>query len=167
MEGSTATATRGLAVEAATLAESFRRTAAEHPDLVAFRRADDSVRLTWSEALERVDAIAGGLRKLGVQRGDTVAILLTNRPEFHLIDLAAITIGATPFSIYNTYSPEQIEYVVTDAGAEVAVSEDALVDGVLSARERGAALEQVILVDGERDGCTPLPEIEGAEPDFD
>src|SRR3954451_4886859 len=167
MEGSTATATRGSAVEAATLAEALRRTAAEHPDLVAFRRADDSVRLTRSEALLPVEAIAGGLRKVGVQRGDTVAILLTNRPEFHLIDLAAITIGATPFSIYNTYSPEQIEYVVTDAGARVAVSEDALVDGVLTARERGAALEQVILVDGERDGCPPLSEIEGADADFD
>src|SRR4051794_21756223 len=168
MEGSTATATRGLAVEAATLAESFRRTAAEHPDLVAFRRADDSVRLTWSEALERVDAIAGGLRKLGVERGDTIAILLTNRPEFHLIDLAAITIGATPFSIYNTYSPEQIEYVLTDAGAKVAVSEETLVDGVLKARETGArSLEHVILVDGEREGCTPLADLEGADPGFD
>src|SRR3954447_13976086 len=167
MEGSTATATRGLAVEAATLAESFRRTAAEHPDLVAFRRADDSVRLTWSEALERVDAIAGGLRKLGVERGDTIAILLTNRPEFHLIDLAAITIGATPFSIYNTYSPEQIEYVVSDAGARVAVSEEALVDGVLEARERGAALERVIVIDGDRDGCTALSEVEGSDPEFE
>src|SRR3954469_193988 len=167
MEGSTATATRGAAVEAATLAESFRRTAAEHPDLVAFRRADDSVRLTWSEALERVDAIAGGLRKLGVERGDTIAILLTNRPEFHLIDLAAITIGATPFSIYNTYSPEQIEYVVSDAGAKVAVSEEALVDGVLGARERGADLEHVIVIDGDRDGCTALSEVEGSDPGFD
>jgi long-chain acyl-CoA synthetase len=167
MDGSTATATRGAAVEAATLAESFRRTAAEHPDLVAFRRADNSVRLTWSEALERVDAIAGGLRKLGVERGDTIAILLTNRPEFHLIDLAAITIGATPFSIYNTYSPEQIEYVVTDAGAKVAVSEEALVDGVLEARERGADLEHVIVIDGDRDGCTALAEVEGSDPGFE
>src|SRR3954447_18911203 len=174
MDGSTATATRGAAVEAATLAESFRRTAAEHPDLVAFRRADDSVRLTWSEALERVDAIAGGLRKLGVERGDTIAILLTNRPEFHLIDLAAITIGATPFSIYNTYSPEQIEYVVSDAGAKVAVSEEALVDGVLEARERGADLEHVIVIDGsagtagEAGGrrCTALSEVEGSDPGF-
>ena len=167
MEGSTATASTGSAVEAATLSEAFRRTAEAHPDLVAFRHGDDSVRLTWSEALRRVDAIAGGLAKLGVEPGDTVAILLSNRPEFHLVDLAAIPIGATPFSIYNTYSPEQIEYVISDAGARVAITEEGLADDLLAARENLPDLEHVVLLDGEREGCTPLAEVEGADPDFD
>src|SRR5579884_1999123 len=54
------------AVDSATLAEAFRKTARAHPDLVAFRTLDGSVEITWSQARERVDAIAGGLAQLGV-----------------------------------------------------------------------------------------------------
>ena len=50
--------------------------------------------------------------------------MLGNRPEFHIADLAAMTLGATPFSIYATSSPEQIAYVVGDAKAKVAIVEE-------------------------------------------
>ena len=43
--------------------------------------------------------------------------MLTNRPEFHWFDSAALHLGATPFSIYNTYTAEQIQYLVEDAEA--------------------------------------------------
>jgi long-chain acyl-CoA synthetase len=161
-------AVKKAAVDAATITEAFRRTATNHPDLVAFRTRDDSVRLTWAQARERADAIAGGLAKLGVSKGDTVAILLSNRPEFHLADLAAITLGACPFSIYNTYSPEQIAYVVSDAGARVVVTEQALLDGVLKARPDLPDLETVIVVDGDApEGTIPLADVEGSNPEFD
>src|SRR3982751_2182466 len=87
------------AVSAATIAEAFRITAEDHPDRVAVRTKDDEVSLTWSELRDRVDAFARGLHELGVRRGDTVALMLANRPEFHLADLAAMTLGATPFSV--------------------------------------------------------------------
>ena len=58
-----------------------------------------------------MDALAGGLARLGVKRGDKVALMLLNRPEFHIADLAVMTLGATPFSIYATYTREQIEYL--------------------------------------------------------
>ena len=105
----------------ATIAEAFRATADAHPDRVAVRTKDDEVSLTWSELRDRVDALAGGLAQLGVRRGDTVALMLSNRPEFHIADLAVMTLGATPFSIYQTFTREQIEYVVGDAGARVAL----------------------------------------------
>jgi Zn-dependent protease len=91
------------AVDAPTLAQALRRTAANHPEVVAVRSPDDSVSLTWAQLRERSDALAGGLAGLGVQRGETVALMLSNRPEFHVCDLAAVTLGATPFSIYLTY----------------------------------------------------------------
>src|ERR1700734_3467447 len=94
MESGTLTAAAGRAVDAPTLTEALRRTAANNPDSVAVRTPDDSISLTWSELLERVDAVAGGLAKLGVSRGDTVAIMLGNRPEFQIVDLAAVTLGA-------------------------------------------------------------------------
>lgn len=90
---STATDASRAAVDAATITEAFHRTVAGHGDEVAFRTQDGSVELTWAQARERVDAIAGGLAELGLRRGDTIAILLSNRPEFHLVDLAAITLG--------------------------------------------------------------------------
>src|SRR5947208_3092243 len=80
----------GKAVDAPTLTEGLRRTAANHPDIVAVRWPDDSGSLTWSELVGRVDAVAGGLAKLGVGRGDAVAIMLANRPEFHISDLAVV-----------------------------------------------------------------------------
>src|SRR4030088_1632206 len=119
MESSTITAAPGRAVDAPTLTEALRRTAANHPEIVAVRTPDDSVSLTWSELLSRVDAVAGGLAKLGVGRGDTVAVMLGNRPEFHIVDLAAVTIGATPFSVYVTYPAHEIEYLLKDAASTV------------------------------------------------
>lgn len=110
---------------AATVAEAFRVTAAEHGDRVAVRTRDDEIRWTWAELRDRVDALAGGLAKLGVTRGDTVALMISNRPEFHLADLAAMTLGATPFSIYLTSSPEQVAYVLHDAAPRVAIVEEA------------------------------------------
>src|SRR3954468_11741553 len=95
------------ATTADTLAAAFRMTATDFADRVAVRTKDDEVSLTWGELNERVDALAGGLAALGVERGDNVALMLSNRPEFHIADLAVMTLGATPFSIYQTYSPEQ------------------------------------------------------------
>src|SRR5919197_4461754 len=109
---------------ASTIAEAFRITAQDFADRVAVRTKDDEVSLTWGELRERVDALAGGLAALGVRRGDAVALMLANRHEFHIADLAVMTLGATPFSIYGTFSPEQIAYVVRDAGARVALIED-------------------------------------------
>jgi len=165
MESSTATR---AAVDAATITEAFRLTAAAHPDQPAFRTKNDEVCLTWAQARERVDALAGGLAALGLERGQTIALLLSNRPEFHVADLAAITVGATPFSIYNTYSPEQIQYVVSDAEARIAVTEQALLGDLLEARKDLPGLEHVIVVDGEApEGCVSLAEVEGSDPSWD
>ncbi len=168
MESSTITPAAGRAVDAPTLNEALRRTAANHPDIVAVRTADDSVSLTWPQLLARVDALAGGLAKLGVKRGETVAIMLGNRPEFHVADLAAVTFGATPFSIYTTYPAEEIEYLVTDSGARLAIVEQAFLPVCWRRAKNLPQLEHVIVVDGEApEGTLALAEVEGSDPDFD
>jgi long-chain acyl-CoA synthetase len=168
MESHPSTPTAGRAADAATLTEALRRNAAEHPDLVAVRMPDDSVSLTWSELLGRVDALAGGLAGLGVARGDCVAIMLTNRPEFHVADLAAVTLGATPFSVYTTYPASEIEYLITDSQARVAIVEQAFLPVMLEARQNLPGLEHVIVVDGEApQGVLALNEVEGSDPEFD
>jgi long-subunit acyl-CoA synthetase (AMP-forming) len=189
MESSTTTTPAAeSAVDAATLAEALRRTAASHPDKVALRTPDDGVTLTWSEVRDRVDALAGGLARLGVARGECVALMLSNRPEFHIADLAAVTLGATPFSIYVTYPANEIEFLMTDSGARVAIVEQAFLPVMLEARQSLPGLEHVIVVDGEAqpddsgaaqsgeagrrargwpEGVLALDEVEGSDPDFD
>jgi long-subunit acyl-CoA synthetase (AMP-forming) len=157
----------GTASAAPTVAEAFRRTVAATPDRVAVRTLDDAVSLTWSALAQRVDALAGGLARLGVRRGDTVALMIGNRPEFHLVDLAVTMLGATPFSIYQTLAPEQIAYVVGDAGARLAVAEAALLPNLLAARRELPGLARVVALDGAAPGTIPLGEVEGSNPGFD
>lgn len=156
------------AVDAPTVIEALRRTAASHPEIVAVRTSDDDISLTWSELLARVDALAGGLAQLGVRRGDTVAIMLSNRPEFHLVDLATAMLGATPFSIYTTYPAEEILYLMRDAAAKVAIVEQAFLAPILEVQRALPPLEHVIVVDGDApSGTLSLGDVEGSNPEFD
>ena len=169
MESSTTMAAEAQATEASTIVQALRRTAVSHPEVVAVRTPDDAVSLTWGQLRERVDALAGGLARLGVRRGDCVALMLSNRPEFHVADLAVVTLGATPFSIYTTYPAAEIEYLIGDSGAAVAIVEQAFLPVVLEARQNLPRLQHVIVVDGDAsDGVTPLADVEGSGlPDFD
>jgi len=146
---------------APTLSAAFRLTVAAHPDGLAVRTLDDAVSLSWSSLARRVDALAAGLARRGVGRGDTVALLLSNRPEFHLADLAAVTLGAVPFSVYTTLPPEQMAFVIRDAGARVAIVERALLDSLRAARRELPELAHVVVVDGEAPaGTVALGEVE-------
>ncbi len=157
--------------EATTIAQAFRITAAERAGDLAVRTRSGDVRLTWGELQEQVDALAGGLRLLGVERGRTVALMLANRPEFHVADLAVVTAGGTPFSIYQTYTAEQIRYVVGDAGAHVVICERAFLPVMLEAVSELPAVEHVILIDppaeGAPEGVTAIADVAGSNPGFD
>jgi long-subunit acyl-CoA synthetase (AMP-forming) len=157
------------AVGAATVAEAFRITAADRTNETAVRTKGDEVAWTWGELRERVDALAAGLTGLGLERGDTVALLFGNRPEFHLCDLAVVTAGATPFSIYMQYGPEQIRYVVTDAGARMIITEQQFLANVLEARRELPDLRHVIVIDGDApEGVLTLDEVVASpDPGFD
>jgi long-subunit acyl-CoA synthetase (AMP-forming) len=135
-----------------TLCAAFQRTASERAGETALRRYPDAERITWAQYAERVRRIAAGLDRLGVRRGDTVALMLTNRPEFNLVDTAAMHLGAIGTSIYNTSAAEQIAHVLSDAGARVLVTERALVERARSGLAFGAPVEHVVVVDGDGDG---------------
>ncbi|HEX9481414.1 MAG TPA: AMP-binding protein, partial [Solirubrobacteraceae bacterium] len=142
----------GPAAAAATIAEAFRITSAERAQEVAIRTKDDAFTITWGELRRRADALAGGLHGLGLRRGDTLALMIGNRPEFHLCDIAAMMVGAAPFSIYSTYTAEQIAYLMGDAEARILICESQYLDRVLEARKSLPKLEHVIVVDGEGEG---------------
>jgi long-subunit acyl-CoA synthetase (AMP-forming) len=156
------------ALQAQTMSEAFRITVEDHPDEVAVRTKDDEIQLTWSQLRDRVDALAGGLAARGVGRGDAVALMLGNRPEFLIADLAAITLGAAPFSVYQTFSPAQIAFVVGDAGAKVAIVEESYLETFRAAAERLPELETIVVVEGERgEGTVAWDDVERADSSFD
>jgi long-chain acyl-CoA synthetase len=117
-------------LDARSLCEAFQITSAERGDALAVRSADGATELTYAQLRDEVERVARGLHRLGVRAGDTVALMMVNRPEFHVVDLAAIHLGATPFSVYNTSSPEQIEYLFGDAGNRLAIVERAFADRI-------------------------------------
>ncbi|MFT4201092.1 AMP-dependent synthetase/ligase [Gordonia sp. (in: high G+C Gram-positive bacteria)] len=140
----------------ATLPAGFQETIKLQPGRVALRTVGGKVEITWKEYGERVRAIAQGLAALGVKRGDTVGIMLTNRPEFHLVDTAALHLGATPFSIYNTSSPEQVEYLFGNAGNSVVITESVFLPILRAVK---SDVKHLVTVDGA-EGTMALSELE-------
>ena len=156
-----------IAADAQTLCATFQATAARRGDAVALR-TPDGVALTWQDYAQRVRGLAGGLAAHGIGHGDTVAMMLCNRPEGHLVDTAALHLGATPFSIYNTSSPEQIEYVLSHAACRLIVTEPQFLERVLAAKASLPVLEHVFVVDGASAELPGLDELSAAaRPDFD
>ncbi|MBK5110037.1 MAG: long-chain fatty acid--CoA ligase [Thermoleophilia bacterium] len=156
----------GAEPEAPNLYAAFQRTVDRYGDEIAIRSEEEGVELTWDEVSGRVRAIAGGLNSLGVERGESVAMLLGNRSQFIPCDLAIASLGAVPFSIYQTSSPEQIAYVVGDSAARIVITETAYLPQLLEAKKELPRVEHVIVVDGEG-GTMTLDELEAVQPDFD
>ena len=152
-------------LDAATVAEAFQLTAAARPDRCALRLKEDAFAMTWREYADKVRSVAAGLAALGLEPGAALAIMVTNRPEFHFFDAAALHLGATPFSIYNTYAPEQIQYQVRDAGARILVTEEAFLDRTGSVE----GLDHSVVVDADNlDGALTIADVEAeGDPEFD
>jgi long-chain acyl-CoA synthetase len=133
------------ALAAQTLCEAFEITAAANGDEVALRVTGEPGAITWDAYAQRARRVAAGLAALGVRRGDTVGVMLVNRPEFHVIDAGAMLLGAVPFSIYNTSGTEQIEYLLADAANRVLIVERAFEDRL--AEVRAPTLEHTVVID--------------------
>lgn len=145
-----------------TLCEAFQATAAKHPDAVALRTLGDATTITWRQYRDRVRAIAAGLAGLGVGNGDTVALMMSNRPEFHLCDTAVLHTGATPFSVYNTNPPELLAYQFDNADNHVVICEGTFLPQVLAAAQQGGTVEHVVCVDGAANGAIGLDQLEAS-----
>jgi long-chain acyl-CoA synthetase len=148
-----------------TLCDAFQNTAARLADTLALRTPGDGVRLTWREYAARVREIAGALAGLGVRPGDTVALMMVNRPEFNLCDTAVLHLGATPFSIYNSSSPEQIAYLFANAANRVVITEEQFVPVLRSIADQ-TTIEHIVCLDPNIDGTVALSSLD-TPPDFD
>jgi long-subunit acyl-CoA synthetase (AMP-forming) len=137
-----------------TLCEAFQltvRRAAAEPAL------DGDTELTWGSCAVRVERIAAGLAALGVHHGDVVALLLTDRPERHLVAAAAMHLGAPILTLRSADG-------LMTAGASVVITENRLLDDVLDAQGAGAPVAEVVLVSGCDARAIPLAELESSRP---
>jgi long-chain acyl-CoA synthetase len=94
--------------------------AANRPDHVALRRHVDGAwrDVTAAQFVDEVTAVAKGLLAAGLQSGDRVAVMSKTRYEWTLVDFALFTVGAVVVPIYETSSAEQVEWILSDAGAK-------------------------------------------------
>jgi long-chain acyl-CoA synthetase len=80
--------------------------------------------LSWRGTWERAQQVAAALMALGVERGETVAIMASNRTAHTLADFGSMTAATVPVSIYNTLSPDQVAFIAAESRPVVVVLED-------------------------------------------
>jgi long-chain acyl-CoA synthetase len=119
----------------------------KHPRVMLQRRGEVWAPISSEDFYQSVVSVAGALQKWGIRRGDRIAILSENRPEWMIADFASLLLGAVTVPIYATLTAEQTAYILRDSGARVIfVSTEAAMQKVLSARDQ-TPLEKVVVMD--------------------
>lgn len=115
------------------------------PDALQVKTGGAYRPISHTEVADRVRHAARGLSSLGVRRGDRVAILSENRPEWAIADFACLTVGLTDVPIYPTLPADQIAYILKDSGAvAIFVSNKAQAEKIREIRSQLPALKTVI-----------------------
>jgi long-chain acyl-CoA synthetase len=139
-----------------TIADVIPRSAAEHPELVAVRYKRDGSwhDVTYAELAEIVREVGLGLIDLGIQAGERICILANTRPEWSYADLGATTAGTVVVPIYQTNSPEECHWVLSDSEACAIVCEDEeQLAKVAAIRDRLPQLRTIIVIDPPSGGA--------------
>ncbi len=116
-------------------------------DKPAFREKEFGIWQTfsWSDVAENVRALALGLASLGIERGDKVAIVGSNRPKLYWVFAAAQSIGAIPVPIYQDGVAEEVQYVLDHAEVKAVFAEDQeQVDKVMSIMDKCPGIKTLI-----------------------
>ena len=95
-----------------------------HPDTQTFmshKVGDTWVDISYGQALEKIDAISAWLLSIGIKKGDRLALIIENGPDYIYYDQALQQIGAVNASIYPTLSETEIEYILNDSGARTII----------------------------------------------
>ena len=133
-----------------TIADLTSRSALEHGERAAVRYKHDGTwrDVTYKQLAEIVDEIALGLIDLGVEQGERICILANTRPEWSYADMAIASAGAVVVPIYQTNSPEECLWVISDSGASAIVCEDdAQLAKIAEIREQVPNLRTVIVME--------------------
>ncbi|MBX3289277.1 MAG: long-chain fatty acid--CoA ligase [Acidobacteria bacterium] len=157
-----------VADEPSTLPELFLQAVSKkhRSNALSYKVNEDWRRISSDEMLERIRAITLGLYSLGLRKGDRIAILASNSPEWTLSDAACQFAGLLDVPVYTTLSPASVEYILNDSGAKAIFIEDkAAFDRIAEILPDCAALENVIFFAepaGMNDGQLSLRQLEEA-----
>jgi long-chain acyl-CoA synthetase len=133
-----------------TIADLIPNAVATFPDRVAIRHKQGGTwqDVTYAELGQIVQELALGLIDLGIEPGERLCILAGTRPEWSYVDMAATAVGAVVVPIYQTNSPEECHWVISDSGATTIVCENAeQLTKIAAVRERLPELRTVIAID--------------------
>jgi long-chain acyl-CoA synthetase len=119
----------------------------DEPRLALYRKNESWTAVSSADFYRNVISVAGALANWGIRKGDRVAILSENRPEWAMADFATLLLGAVTVPIYATLTAEQTAYVLRDSGARVIfVSTKAQLDKVLAIRDQ-VPVERIVVMD--------------------
>ena len=142
------------------------------PDALSLKQQGQWLHIPGEAIIKRVRAVALGLSALGVGKGDRVALLSENRPDWSVVDLAILSLGAINVPIYTTQAPEQVRFILEDSGARLLfISGRKVYRHARPGIEPVERLERVVFFDTDaadaREGALTLFEVEqrGAELD--
>ena len=133
-----------------TIPQMFVKRATKHPDKVALRHKYLGIwrDITWQEYLNNTRYTCLGLAALGLNKGDRVAVIGENRPEWLFADMATMCAGGVTVGIYTTSSAEQCEYVVGHSMSKIFIAEDEeQVDKALFFRANTPELKKIVVID--------------------
>src|SRR4051794_28579997 len=128
---------------------------------VMYKTGDEWSEVPFEQMGEIVSEAARGLMALGIEKGDRVAILSNTRPEWTYACFAILSAGGVSVSIYQTNSPQEVEYVASHSESKAIFVEDAeQLAKVEQCRGQMPALEHVVIFEGDStDGVITLEEL--------
>ncbi|MGA2320728.1 MAG: long-chain fatty acid--CoA ligase [Solirubrobacteraceae bacterium] len=133
-----------------TIADLVPRSAAEHAERIAVRYKRDGAwhDVSYAQLAETVQEIALGLIALGIEPGERLCILANTRPEWSYVDMAATSAGTVVVPIYQTNSPEECLWVISDSDARAIVCEnEEQLAKIAAIREQLPHLRTIIVID--------------------
>jgi long-chain acyl-CoA synthetase len=120
----------------------------DRPDAMLVRVGEQYVPISHRALLERIRRVRLGLEAIGIKRGDRVAIISENRPEWAIADFACLTSGVTDVPLYPSLPAEQLVYPIRDSGAvAIFVSTEAQAAKLAAIRGELPALDTVVVFD--------------------
>jgi long-chain acyl-CoA synthetase len=154
--------TTSIGTGSSTIADLLPKAAALYGDQSAtsFKRGDAWVQNSFTELLDESTAAGLGLIALGVEPGDRVCVLGNTSRPWTVADFAGARAGTVVVPIYQTNSPKECEWVLSDSGATAIFVENAdQAAKVAAVRDQLPALKHVIVLEGEADGAITLAEL--------
>ncbi|MDQ3877501.1 MAG: AMP-binding protein, partial [Actinomycetota bacterium] len=143
---------------AQTIVECFHDRVRTHPDKVALRRKENGnwVDITWRDYGGVVRSVGKSLLALGFAHGDKNSLLSGNRPEWHIVDVANMSLGGATAAVYQTNSPEQVAYIVDHSDSKIAFVENPdQLEKILKTREQLPKLQKVVVFEGYEGDADP------------